>query len=220
MEKILSDLKDEIIDTFGNHYVLNDPAHRIPHFEDVFQTGLAINEALKTSYDPKLILFVGFFHDLFAWSRKNHHDLSGDFILETDHKFILKHLNQEERLLVSAGCREHRASRVEPFTCEFSEMMNAADRGTPKSVTQMVMRSIQYKTHRTPGISYQDAVTEAVTHIKEKYGTNGYASYPSCYEITFGDSLAKQRAIIDNLTVESYQELVCEEEASILKCLA
>lgn len=200
----IAKFRNLIISNFDSHYALNDPGHRVPHFEDVFQTGLKINEAIKGSYDPKLILFVGYFHDLFAWSRKNHHDLSSDFILETDHPLIVEHLNEQERKLVAAGCQEHRASRKLPFTCEFSEMMNAADRGKPVSVMEMVTRSIQYKSHRNKDLPYHEVVKEAVAHIKEKYGHGGYASYPKCYELTFGNVLDKRRDEIKTLSVEEY----------------
>lgn len=202
MNTILHALKMEIIRDFAAHYTLNDGAHRVEHFEDVYQTGLIINETIQAGFDPKLILFMAYFHDLFAWSRKNHHDLSSDFILETDHKLITKYLSDDERITVAAGCQEHRASRTLPFTCQFGEMMNAADRGKPKHAFQILDRAFEYAQSRNPELSNNELIEISVIHIKEKYGVNGYARYPDYYGITFGDVLNTQRKMIDELTVD------------------
>lgn len=191
------DLRNKIIEEFSPHWELNDKAHRIEHFLAVERCGNYINDTLRLGFDPKLILLVAFFHDLFAWSRHNHHLMSGDWVLQTDHE-IFESLTSEERALVSAGCREHRASNKEPFTHAFAQLMSSADRGFPDPTLKgMVQRAIEYRLYR--GANTEEARKGAVRHVKEKYGSRGYAVYPSFYEAVFKAELKQQRDLVDLL---------------------
>jgi hypothetical protein len=49
------------------------------------------------------------------------------------------------------------------------------------------------------GDSFNAAVMPSIQHIKEKFGTGGYARYPKLYLDAFNDELAEQRKEIDNL---------------------
>lgn len=190
-------LRSEVIKQFSSHWELNDTAHRIEHFLDVESCGNYINIKLGLGHDPKLILMVAFFHDLFAWSRVNHHLMSGSWIMETDHPLI-SILSNEERVLVSAGCREHRASGVDPFTCEFAEMMCSADRGFPTLDSDLLLeRAIQFRMGK--GLSRKESLAPSIQHCKEKYGSGGYARFPEIYLRTFSMELGLQRKMVDRL---------------------
>lgn len=195
----IEELKESIIWNFSTHWELNDKAHQKAHFEEVFQCGLIINGRLNLGFDQKLILFGAYFHDLFAWSRLNHHVLSSEFIENTDHPFILEHLNKEQRVLVASGCREHRASYTGAFSNAFSELINAADRGIPGHVEEMISRSHLYWMKTFPDLSKSERRVGVISHIKEKFGSDGYARYPKLYERVFGTELTMQRLAIDNL---------------------
>lgn len=192
-------LRQEIIKAFESHWELNDRAHRLEHFEEVFQTGMSINQRLDLDYDPKLILFASYFHDLFAWSRENHHTLSHVFINGTDHPVIVDNLSSHERYYVGLGCREHRASFEGQFTNEFSELINSADRGLPGDVHAMLGRALAYRSHRYPEESVEACKAVSLKHLKEKFGTGGYARYPDLYVKAFGSELQAQREVIDRL---------------------
>ncbi len=103
-------LEEKIINTFSPMWGFNDGAHRIEHFSEVYQTALEINSKLKLGQDRKLLMFSAYFHDLFAWSRENHHLLSEEFIRGTCHELIVNNLNKEERKIVAGACRHPRAS--------------------------------------------------------------------------------------------------------------
>lgn len=175
---------------------MNDAAHRVEHFEEVNEVGQYINGVLGLGHDPKLILYVAFFHDLFAWSRKNHHELSGAFVKGTCHPLI-EALTEEERVLVSQGCEEHRASFKGEFSSQFSELMNSADRGWPEDIDAMLERAIQYRMAK--GESREEAYPESVAHLKEKFGKGGYARYPALYLEAFGEELEELQAEIARL---------------------
>lgn len=183
--------KTEIKEQFAACWELNDLAHRETHFENVFKCGSRINHDLKLGYDEKLILFVAYFHDMFSWSRNNHHHLSCEWVRTTDHPMIVSNLDDLERDMVARGCLEHRASRKDDFSSLFTEMMNAADREYPGDINGMLERAILYRMAR--GANREEARAPSIEHLKEKFGVNGYARYPELYIQTFGEELRKQR---------------------------
>jgi hypothetical protein len=192
----LHERREMIVVDFSAHWQLNDSAHRFAHFAEVEKCGRYINEKLGLHFDPKLILLVAWFHDLFSWTRENHHILSADFVLTSQHP-VFADLTDHERQLVSDGCREHRASFKGKYSGIFSQLMSCADRGYPGDVPSMLQRAVQYRQDRgEPEVGIREG---AVAHLKEKYGTGGYAAYPLMYEQAFAGELEKQRKIIDSL---------------------
>lgn len=192
----IDNMRTAIIADFTKAWSLNDKAHQVEHFSNVEKTGYHINAVLDLGHDPKLITLVAYFHDMFSWSRYNHHILSDEWVMSTDYPIICS-LTDSERELVGAGCREHRASRTEPFSSEFAELMSAADREWPGDIEYLVGRAVQCREAR--GDSPAEAMKGAIEHIREKYGMGGYAKYPDLYIRAFGDLLDKQRMDIMNL---------------------
>jgi hypothetical protein len=189
----LEEMRADIIKDFSPAWELNDKAHRIEHFDNVFKCGMHINETLSLGYHPSLILLTAFFHDMFSWSRFNHHQLSSEWIKTTDYHHIASQ-PPEARALIAIGCMEHRASRTEPFSCEFGELMSSADREMPGDALAMVQRAIYFRMAR--GMTCEEAVGPAIQHIKEKFGHGGYARYPTMYQKVFSDELIAQRQMI------------------------
>ena len=193
---IYSELETRIIEEFSSKWELNDPAHRLSHFKSVQSCGVYINATLKLNYDVNLITMVAYFHDLFAWSRDNHHEMSAFWIMTTDHPLV-NWMDSTQRKLVSNACKEHRASYKGVYSHEFSELMASADRGEPGNIEDMLIRAVQFRTSK--GMGYKEAHEGALLHLKEKYGSNGYARYPRMYQETFKDILDRQRIFIDEM---------------------
>lgn len=189
-------LRADVVAKFSAAWELNDEAHRCNHFVNVEACALEIDQRLGLNQNPQLILMAAYFHDMFAWSRVNHHLLSAEWVKSTDYEHIVA-LSNEDRALLSHACREHRASFKGQFTSLFSELMNAADRELPGQIEDMLERAIQYRAAR--GMTRDEALAPAIAHIKEKFGTGGYARYPRLYLDAFGDALEVQRKEIDNL---------------------
>lgn len=194
--KTVDELRIAIVKEFSSKWELNDSGHRIEHFSEVEKCGLLINDRLGLGYDPKLIMLVSYFHDLFAWSRENHHVMSG-FWIETSKHPVLEGLSYNQIQLVADACREHRASYKGVYSHEFSMLMSAADRGLPGRVEAMLDRAIRYRMDR--GLDAGNERKSAIEHLKEKFGSKGYARYPSLYEAAFKEDLELQRKAIDAL---------------------
>ena len=191
----VTDYRNLIIKDFSRIWEINDAAHRIEHFLDVERCGNYINNKLELGFDPLLIMLVAFFHDMYAWDRYNHHHMSAEWVLTCDNK-VIGVLSNDHRQMVAAGCREHRASGNQPFSCDFAEMMCSADRGFPTTdPEQLLKRAIQHRMHNF-NLSEAVARPGAIEHLKEKYGKGGYARYPEMYKRAFADAfLAQQEAI-------------------------
>ena len=189
--------RTQIIKDFSRRWELNDGAHRFGHFAEVEAVGNYINDTLKLGFDPMLIMLVAFFHDMYAYDRYNHHLMSGEWVRSTDYLSIVA-LSPEERIMVAAGCREHRASGNQPFTCDFAELMCSADRGFPTDDVEILLsRAIQVRLAK--GDSQEAARAGAIVHMKEKFGSQGYARYPRFYEQTFEKELLLQRQMVDRM---------------------
>lgn len=194
-QETVTDYRNLIIQDFSRIWELNDAAHRIEHFLDVEKCGNHINDKLGLGYDPLMIMLVAFFHDMYAWDRHNHHHMSAEWITTCDNR-IINLLHPKHREMVAAGCREHRASGNKPFSCEFAELMCSADRGFPTTdPEQLLKRALLHRMH-THGLTEAEARPGAIAHIKEKYGTGGYARYPEMYVRAFADEFYAQKEAI------------------------
>lgn len=194
---MLDELRNKVIADFTRMWAVNDDAHQVDHFTRVELCGNIINDKLGLGYDPKLIMLVAHFHDMFAHQRFNHHLLSAEWVRSTDYKIITE-LDVTDREQVALGCQYHRASYEGGYPSMFAELMASADREVPGNIGLMVERAVLYRMNL--GMSRNEAMKPAIEHIKEKFGgAVGYARYPKMYLDVFGDELAEQRRLIDNM---------------------
>lgn len=199
-------VRQRIINDFADHWELNDKGHRRDHFEEVFRTAKHINNELKLGYREVDMLFAAYFHDFFAWTRVNHHELAYRFMMTADHPLIVKYLGEadessftSERHMVAWACRQHRASFKGQFISEFAELINSADRCFPGDVQALLKRTYNHRLSTHPDISPEERMKLCVEHMKHKAGSKGYARYPDLYLRVFGDKLKEQMTEIDNL---------------------
>jgi len=190
--------RDMIEKDFRFWYSTNDLAHRKNHFVDVENTALEINRRLDLGVDPFLIMLVAWFHDLFAWSRQDHHEKSCLWVLESGYP-LLNTLSKSERSMVALACLEHRSTYSGKYSSVLSELMSAADRGNPNSSVELALeRSINYQI-TARGVNPVIARQDAIKHLKDKMGTNGYARYNGLYLLAFKEEIDKFRRAIDAL---------------------
>ena len=194
------DLISAIQHDFQRNWQLNDEGHREPHFNDVYKTGLTIVERVgeQASISWRDILMVAYFHDLFAWSRNNHHLMSKAWILTTTHPIVeTLYPDAVSRNRIANACGEHRASYSGEFSTLLSEVMSSADRGIPGQLDKSIERSIAYNLHH--GVPQKNVEAVAISHIKERYGRTGYARYPVLYKNVFAVELEQFWNDIDQL---------------------
>jgi hypothetical protein len=199
--------REEIIQAFGTHWELNDRGHQREHFEDVFQCALHIARTLDLKQHLEIdMLFAAYFHDFFAWTRINHHELAFQYFMTADHPLIVKYYGEPSSLArdtVGYACRQHRASYKGQFNDQFAELINSADRGFPGDVQKLLQRSYKHRLGTHPDMDPEERMKLCLEHMKHKAGSKGYARYPDLYMQVFAEKLKGQMEEIDNLSMES-----------------
>lgn len=193
--------RQAVIDKYSPHWELLDPAHRIEHFDSVFNTALLIMQRSPLlDVNPAEVFLVAYYHDLFTWSRNNHHRMAETFIRTTSCQIVHEMApTPEARDRVALACLEHRASWPGNFSGDLSRLMSAADRGVPSTAQRLLTRALSYATNHNPEKSQAEVMELSVAHIKEKYGRNGYAKIPPEHLEMFRQEYVLLYSEIDNL---------------------
>ena len=182
-------------------YLLNDPAHRENHFREVMDNMLSIMEVVDVGVEgtsaKRMAVAAAYLHDLFAWSRENHHNLSHEFVRSSQCE-LLADFTPEEREMVALACLEHRASFKGEFSNIFSAAFNAADLGPP-DVMEDVSRAYTYARAKQQDLSREQAVQVAIEHMVDKFGRTGYARRSDIYILSYGVQLEEYFTAIEGL---------------------
>lgn len=186
---------------YATAYLLNDPAHRVPHFREVLNNCIMVHERLfgnpPTSVHLVRYTAAAYIHDLFAWSRINHHILSHEYVVSGDCE-LLALLKPDARKTVAQMCLEHRASFKGEFTDVYSELFNVADMGPP-NMLDIYNRAFQYTKAKTPTAPEHYWHTVTVQHLRDKFGRHGYANRGELYQRAYGNELEALYTAIDEL---------------------
>lgn len=146
-----------------------DQAHQRDHVTMVIQQSLDIASRLDVNTD--MVYAIAAYHDTgLCEGREHHHEVSAQ-IIKADH-----HLRQwftEEQILVMADAAEdHRASAKQAPRTIYGRIVAEADRFIdPETI---VRRTIQYGMDHYPELNREEQYQRMLTHLKEKYGRNGY----------------------------------------------
>lgn len=189
----------EFEEKYASAYLLNDPAHREDHFKEVLENAIAgygvITGELLSEKIIRMYTAAAYLHDLFAWSRHNHHILSAMHVRTSDCK-LLDEFTSEEREQIALMCEQHRASFTGKFIGLHAELFNAADLGKP-DLSRDVTRAYKYAKAHAPTLGHDQWLQTARQHIVEKYGRDGYARRGQIYMAMYGTELEKYWNEID-----------------------
>lgn len=192
-EKNMREFRRDVREYYKGYYENGDEAHLIDHADGVCDLALKINNDL----DEKLIILASYLHDMFnATNRPTHNELAYEYVLKAEDKFLSK-LSKDEVLMVAHAVLEHRASFKGVFYSGLSEIISSADRGLP-DLDFIVIRSMKFNNANEEDV---------YAHIKDKYGSNGYAKYPDVYREIFKEELEAFKKLADELTVERIMEI-------------
>jgi len=188
----MKNFRKKVRDYYKHYYENGDEAHLIDHADSVCDLALSINKEC----DEKLVILASYMHDMFnATNRAKHNELAYEYALKADDKF-LKELTKEELQKVAYALLEHRASFKGEFFSPLSEIISSADRELP-NLEPIVIRCIKFN----------NDIESVHRHIKEKYGTNGYANYPKVYKEIFSQELEAFQKEADELSIERILEI-------------
>ncbi|MBR3711283.1 MAG: HD domain-containing protein [Bacteroidales bacterium] len=176
--KLTAYIEQEIIPRY-DHF---DQAHRRDHVLMVIQQSLDIASNLDVNMD--MVYAIAAYHDTgLCEGRELHHVVSARIIKE-DEK-LREWFTEEQIQTMADAAEDHRASAKQAPRTIYGRIVAEADRFIdPVTITQ---RTIQYGLDHYPELSREEQYQRMVTHLKEKYGRNGYL------KLWFPDSPNAQR---------------------------
>jgi len=146
-----------------------DQAHQRDHVTMVIQQSLDI--ASRLDVDTDMVYAIAAYHDTgLCEGREHHHEVSAQ-IIKADQN--LRQWFTEEQIYVMADAAEdHRASAKQAPRTIYGRIVAEADRFIDPDT--IVRRTIQYGLDHYPELSREKQYQRMLTHLKEKYGRNGY----------------------------------------------
>lgn len=146
-----------------------DKAHRRDHALMVIRQSLDI--ASHYDVDIDMVYTIAAYHDTgLCEGRERHHEVSAQ-IIKADPQ-LRKWFTEEQIQVMADAAEDHRASAKQAPRTIYGRIVAEADRFIdPETIVQ---RTIQYGLDHYPELSREEQYQRMVTHLKEKYGRNGY----------------------------------------------
>ena len=146
-----------------------DQAHQRDHVMMVIQQSLDI--ASKLDVDIDMVYTIAAYHDTgLCEGRERHHEVSAQ-IIKTD-KALRQWFTEEQINIMADAAEDHRASAKQAPRTIYGRIVAEADRFIDPIT--IVRRTIQYGLDHYPELNREEQYQRMVTHLKEKYGRNGY----------------------------------------------
>lgn len=172
-----------------------DKAHRRDHVLMVIEQSLDL--ARKLCVDLNMAYTIAAYHDTGLCEGRNlHHEVSAHIILSDPQ--LHAWFSSKQIQTMAEAAEDHRASAKNAPRSIYGRIVAEADRFIdPFAVAQ---RTVQYGLDHYPELGREEQYCRMVTHLKEKYGRNGYL------KLWFSDSpnaerLERLRDIINNETM-------------------
>jgi len=146
-----------------------DQAHQRDHVMMVIQQSLDI--ASKLDVDIDMVYTIAAYHDTgLCEGRERHHEVSAS-IIKNDSE-LRRWFSEEQINIMADAAEDHRASAKQAPRTIYGRIVAEADRFIDP--VTIVRRTIQYGLDHYPELSREEQYQRMVTHLKEKYGRNGY----------------------------------------------
>lgn len=200
-----SRLEDFFIDTYYDR----DGSHGINHIKEVYDLAKKMVEKLNLNIGQDELIIACYCHDMFSKTdRERHHILAEDFIWDNRGElWFLKDLDNDAVIRIARAVAQHRASYTEHYSSILSEVLSAADRGK-LSAGDTIRRSFKFTIENNPDMKVQDAIALVYIHMKEKFGSNGYARYNDVFKNYFFEELGNYQRYIDQVGLFEIEDII------------
>ena len=165
--------------TVNNEYQKNDSGHQLPHINYVVNRAFNISLNIKETLDQEILYTAATYHDIAHHkNKKEHHILSAKYV--KNNIFLKNYFNQEELSLIIEVIEDHRASNKETPRNIYGKILSTADRGT--DIKTIIKRSYNYAISINKNLTQEEIIKQSYNHIKDKYGSEGYAKNKIYFE--------------------------------------
>ena len=146
-----------------------DKAHQRDHVLMVIQQSMDI--ASRLDVDKDMVYAIAAYHDTgLCEGRELHHVVSAQ-IIKADMQ-LRRWFTEEQIQTMADAAEDHRASAKQAPRTLYGRIVAEADRFIDP--VTIVQRTVQYGLDHYPELGREDQYQRMVTHLKEKYGRNGY----------------------------------------------
>ena len=146
-----------------------DKAHQRDHVLMVIRQSMEL--AVKLGTNANMAYTIAAYHDTgLCEGREHHHEVSAR-IIRTD-QALRQWFSEEQISIMADAAEDHRASsNHEPRTL-YGRIVAEADRFIEADA--IIRRTTQYGIDHYPTLSREEHFQRMVSHLREKYGRNGY----------------------------------------------
>lgn len=146
-----------------------DQAHQRDHVTMVIQQSMDIASHLDV--DEDMVYAIAAYHDTgLCEGRELHHEASAR-IIKADMN-LRRWFTEEQIQIMADAAEDHRASAKHAPRTIYGRIVAEADRFIDP--VTIVRRTIQYGLDHYPDLSREEQYQRMLTHLREKYGRNGY----------------------------------------------
>lgn len=169
LDAVNPELKQYVEQEILPRYDHFDKAHRRDHALMVIRQSLELASHLDVDVD--MVYAVAAYHDTgLCEGRELHHEASAR-IIKADPQ-LRKWFTEEQIRTMADAAEDHRASAKQAPRSLYGRIVAEADRFIdPVTITQ---RTIQFGLDHYPELDREAQYQRMVTHLKEKYGREGY----------------------------------------------
>ena len=171
--KINNDLKEYIEKNIFPMYSKNEPAHNIEHIKYVINRSFKFADTIPNiNYD--MVYTIAAYHDIGHYIDPKRHEIISGEIMSKDEN-LKRFFQNEELKIIKEAIEDHRASSDHEPRSIYGKIVSTADRNN--TVEACLRRSYTYGKKLEPNSSDEELFERAYTHLKMKFGENGYAKF-------------------------------------------
>jgi len=171
MKLIKKDLLNYIEKKIYPEYDKNEEGHRLPHIKYVIQRSLNFAAQFQ-DIDKNMVYTIAAYHDIGHHIDAKNHEIVSAQIFYKDDK-IKQFFTSEEIEIIKEAIEDHRASSNKEPRSIYGKIVSSADRNT--SLEDIIKRAYLYRIEHYGTNNIDEIILESQKHIKEKYGSRGYA---------------------------------------------
>lgn len=172
-----------------------DKAHQRDHVAMVIRQSMELAE--KLDVNPDMVYVIAAYHDTgLCEGREHHHEVSAR-IIRAD-QTLRQWFTEEQIDIMADAAEDHRASSDHEPRTIYGRIVAEADRFIDADT--IIRRTIMYGEEHYPTLGREEQFQRMVSHLREKYGRNGYL------RLWFQDSPNAQR-------LRELQDIIDDEAA-------
>lgn len=172
-----------------------DKAHQRDHVAMVIRQSMELAE--KLDVNPDMVYVIAAYHDTgLCEGREHHHEVSAR-IIRAD-QTLRQWFTEEQIDIMADAAEDHRASSDHETRTIYGRIVAEADRFIDADT--IIRRTIMYGEEHYPTLGREEQFQRMVSHLREKYGRNGYL------RLWFQDSPNAQR-------LRELQDIIDDEAA-------